>query len=249
VAAVVQQAWSPGVAAVLSLVIPGAGQMYKGQVVNGLVWLLFTVIGYAALILPGLIIHICCIVGAASGNPAVASGSLPTVAGRDFRNPTPRATRTPEQDAVYRAQNARLAKIGVVVLLAFLSLAAVVALVSGPPVKNTPALTSTATPARDSSPSQTPASAQAAEYSSPPAAKVAEMRRGALTYENYLRLQEGMSYTEVVEILGSPGEEISRSELAGYTTVMYQWKKWNGPNMNVMLQNGRMVQKAQFGLN
>jgi hypothetical protein len=31
-AALVNRSWSPGVAAVLSLVIPGAGQLYKGQV-------------------------------------------------------------------------------------------------------------------------------------------------------------------------------------------------------------------------
>ena len=67
--AVQNQKWSPGVAAVLSLVIPGAGQMYKGQVGNGLVWLICTVLGYMFFILPGLVIHICCIVGAASGDP------------------------------------------------------------------------------------------------------------------------------------------------------------------------------------
>jgi hypothetical protein len=60
--------WSPGVAALLSLLIPGAGQMYKGQGVNGLTWLFLTMIGYL-LIVPGLILHICCIFGAASGDP------------------------------------------------------------------------------------------------------------------------------------------------------------------------------------
>lgn len=63
----VQQQWSPGVAAVLSLVIPGAGQMYKGQVGNGLAWLLVVVLGYVFFVVPGLILHLCCIVGAASG--------------------------------------------------------------------------------------------------------------------------------------------------------------------------------------
>jgi TM2 domain-containing membrane protein YozV len=62
-------AWSRGVAAVLSLVIPGAGQMYKGQVLNGIVWLVFVFFGYAALIFPGVILHFFCIIGAASGDP------------------------------------------------------------------------------------------------------------------------------------------------------------------------------------
>jgi TM2 domain-containing membrane protein YozV len=65
-----QPAWRPGIAAVLSLVIPGAGQMYKGQVANGLVWFVAVVIGYALFIVPGLVLHVSCIIGAASGMPA-----------------------------------------------------------------------------------------------------------------------------------------------------------------------------------
>ncbi len=61
--------WNPGIAAILSLLIPGAGQMYKGQVGNGLVWFVVVVVGYVFFILPGLILHLCCIVGAASGDP------------------------------------------------------------------------------------------------------------------------------------------------------------------------------------
>ena len=63
------RAWSPGVAAVLSLVIPGAGQIYKGQVGQGIAWLLGVILGYAFFIVPGLILHLSCIVTAASGSP------------------------------------------------------------------------------------------------------------------------------------------------------------------------------------
>ena len=63
-----QQAWNPGVAAILSLFIPGVGQMYKGRVGEGVLWLLFTPIGYVLFILPGLILHIICIINAAQGN-------------------------------------------------------------------------------------------------------------------------------------------------------------------------------------
>src|SRR5665213_1503076 len=69
IAVVTQPAWSPGAAAVLSLVIPGAGQMYKGQVGSGLAWLVAVVIGYFAFVVPGLVLHICCIIAAASGTP------------------------------------------------------------------------------------------------------------------------------------------------------------------------------------
>jgi hypothetical protein len=64
-----QPRWSPGVAAVLSFVIPGLGQIYKGQIFNGIAWLVMTIIGYVLFIIPGIVLHLCCIIGAASGNP------------------------------------------------------------------------------------------------------------------------------------------------------------------------------------
>ncbi len=64
-----QAKWSPGIAAVLSLVIPGAGQMYKGRVGIGLVWLVAVFLGYVVLVIPGLILHLICIINAASGDP------------------------------------------------------------------------------------------------------------------------------------------------------------------------------------
>ncbi len=59
--------WSRGVAMILSLIIPGLGQVYKGQIINGLVWFVLVIVGYIAFIVPGLILHILCILGAASG--------------------------------------------------------------------------------------------------------------------------------------------------------------------------------------
>ena len=44
-------------AAVLKLLIPGLGQIYKGKIGLGIVLLLVTVLGYALYILPGLLIH------------------------------------------------------------------------------------------------------------------------------------------------------------------------------------------------
>jgi TM2 domain-containing membrane protein YozV len=46
---VVQSRPSNGVAAVLSLFIPGAGQMYKGKIGWGIAWLLCTVLGYTTI--------------------------------------------------------------------------------------------------------------------------------------------------------------------------------------------------------
>ncbi len=56
---------SPALAAVASLFIPGAGQLYAGRPVAALLWFLVVTLGYA-LILPGLILHMFCIVSAAS---------------------------------------------------------------------------------------------------------------------------------------------------------------------------------------
>lgn len=64
-----QSQWNPGIAAVLSLVIPGAGQMYKGQIGKGLFYLFIVIIGYTLFIIPGLILHIFCIINAKNENP------------------------------------------------------------------------------------------------------------------------------------------------------------------------------------
>ena len=69
-----------------------------------------------------------------------------------------------------------------------------------------------------------------------------------VTRAKYERIQDGMTYDQVRAIIGQEGEELSRSDIAGYTTVMYSWKNSNGSNMNAMFQNGKLVSKAQFGL-
>ncbi len=50
--------------AVLSFLWPGLGQMCKGQVGAGIAWMLGTLVGYICLILPGVVIHLMCIVDA-----------------------------------------------------------------------------------------------------------------------------------------------------------------------------------------
>ncbi len=66
---------NPGLAALLSLFIPGAGQLYSGRFIAALLWFMVVTAGYY-LILPGLIFHVFCIVSAASSahrlNSAIA---------------------------------------------------------------------------------------------------------------------------------------------------------------------------------
>jgi len=59
------RAASPLLAAALSLLIPGAGQIYTGNFVSAILWFLLVSAGYT-LILPGLFLHMFCIAAAAS---------------------------------------------------------------------------------------------------------------------------------------------------------------------------------------
>lgn len=76
-----------------------------------------------------------------------------------------------------------------------------------------------------------------------------------VTFAHYTKIQNGMSYEQVTNIIGSQGEEVSQNHMDGVpgvmksiTTVMYQWMNENGSGMNAIFQNNKLVQKAQFGL-
>jgi hypothetical protein len=57
--------YSPGAAAALSVVLPGAGHMYSDRVASGVRWMIVTILGYMCFFLPGLILHLLCIASAA----------------------------------------------------------------------------------------------------------------------------------------------------------------------------------------
>lgn len=69
--------YSAAAAAALSFFLPGVGQIYSGRVPQGIGWMIATGLGYLLFLVPGLILHICCIVNAAavpSRLPALADG-------------------------------------------------------------------------------------------------------------------------------------------------------------------------------
>lgn len=70
------------------------------------------------------------------------------------------------------------------------------------------------------------------------------------TMAEYNQIKSGMSYAQVVEIIGGPGTEMSSSDIGGIHTVMYMWQGVGvlGANMNAIFQNDKLVQKAQAGL-
>ena len=55
-------------AGLCSFLMPGLGQLIQGRVGSGILWFIGTSIGYACFIVPGIIMHICCIVNAANNN-------------------------------------------------------------------------------------------------------------------------------------------------------------------------------------
>lgn len=59
---------SNALAAIVNIFIPGVGQATQGRMLAGLFFLIITFIGYAVLILPGIIMHIWAIVDAANYN-------------------------------------------------------------------------------------------------------------------------------------------------------------------------------------
>lgn len=70
-----------------------------------------------------------------------------------------------------------------------------------------------------------------------------------VTLAGYNRLQTGMSYEEVVRILGTPGVETSRSESATLQLVMYQWTvRQPFGVLTVSFWNGKLSGKNQVGL-
>ena len=63
-------------------------------------------------------------------------------------------------------------------------------------------------------------------------------------------LETGMTYEEVVAIIGGEGELSSRVDVAGYDTKLYIWQGDGsiGANANITFQNNALTAKAQVGL-
>ncbi len=55
---------SSSLAAFLSFLLPGAGQMYGGKIGKGIIRLIAGILGYCLWVVPGIIIHLCAIVNA-----------------------------------------------------------------------------------------------------------------------------------------------------------------------------------------
>ena len=68
------------------------------------------------------------------------------------------------------------------------------------------------------------------------------------TRAEFDRISEGMTYEQVVSIIGTSGKLIISNEIAGIKTLTYSWKNANGSNITAIFQNGKLTQKAQLAL-
>lgn len=74
-----------------------------------------------------------------------------------------------------------------------------------------------------------------------------------ISLDEFNQIATGMTYDEVVKIIGGPGEILSQTDLGmgdEYASVMYMWDGEGsiGANANIMFQGGEVISKAQFGL-
>lgn len=68
-----------------------------------------------------------------------------------------------------------------------------------------------------------------------------------VTLEKYDQVEEGMTYEEIVSILGE-GELTSHTSVMTMDTMIFSWINKDGSNMNCSFSGGRMKAKAQFNL-
>ena len=70
-----------------------------------------------------------------------------------------------------------------------------------------------------------------------------------ITLDEFNAIETGMTYEEVVAIVGSEGTVMSEASVGDVTTTMYYWYADNGiANANVTISDGKVFAKAQVGL-
>ena len=70
-----------------------------------------------------------------------------------------------------------------------------------------------------------------------------------MTMEKFNKIETGMTYEQVVAIVGSEGELSTESSYGSYSMKIYSWKASNGiANATVSFTNGKVSGKSQIGL-
>jgi hypothetical protein len=73
-------------------------------------------------------------------------------------------------------------------------------------------------------------------------------KNSSLTLDKYNQIKNGMSYAEVVEIMGSAGTETMSSGEGKYKVESYKWEGDNYQFVTVILMGGKVNSKVQNGL-
>lgn len=80
------------------------------------------------------------------------------------------------------------------------------------------------------------------------ASSSSDSKESAVSREKYDRLKDGMSYREVVSVLGGEGEEQFNSNIAGFKIATYQWKGSGYSSIIITFQDDKLQSKSQVGL-
>jgi hypothetical protein len=73
---------------------------------------------------------------------------------------------------------------------------------------------------------------------------LSELVEITVTKEMYKKIETGMTYQEVVAIMGAEGEETINSG----SMIIYMWANPDGTSLNATFMDGKVEAKAQFGL-
>lgn len=73
---------------------------------------------------------------------------------------------------------------------------------------------------------------------------------GTITLDEYNKCETGMTYQEIVQIIGSEGEPMVESEFSGISSSAYVWygNEITGANATMYFTDNKLTSKAQIGL-
>lgn len=81
-----------------------------------------------------------------------------------------------------------------------------------------------------------------------PAARADAEFYSKINLENFIKLEKGMKYADVVKLLGSEGENIGETDIPGAKSVMYKWSGASNSFIKIFFQNDKLIEKVHTGL-
>ena len=78
----------------------------------------------------------------------------------------------------------------------------------------------------------------------------AQVQEEKMTLEKFNKIETGMTYQQVVDIVGEEGTLSTESSYGDQTMKIYYWYAKNGiSNATISFMNGKVTAKSQIGLN